>query len=219
SGTDVYVAGDVFPAKHDVAVYWKNGVEHALKNNSPDTYGQGIAVDANNNVYVAGSALSTKNNTYAAMWKNGTYTSIADTVNGSDAIAVTTSGSDVYIAGYNSVHPVYWKNGVVNALSGPATYARDVTISNGDIYVLGMGGLSAMYWKNGTLVTVTDKYMTEGDAFAVQVSDVFIAGIEYTNNLLPVYWKNNTIVHIPGKGGVGGLQNIITGIAVVTHPH
>jgi hypothetical protein len=57
----------------------------------------------------------------------------------------------------------YWKNGVLNTLSGstPEFYmATAIAVNGSDIYVAGTGGYpsnNAVYWKNRTLVQLTNR--------------------------------------------------------------
>ena len=222
SGNDVYVLGGT-EGDHTIPVYWKNGIQHILKNGSLDTYSTSIAVKGND-VYVVGDSKTTKNNGYAALWINDLYTPIADTIKYSSANDVIINGNDVYVGGnISSAQSAYWKNGVETVLQG-APAMTNMAISNNNIYVLATIGLTTSgYWENGTLnlINGTGTYEIDANAFAVQGSDVYIAGIETatSNQRYPVYWKNGHIVYLPtSKTSVGGLQNVVTDIAVVVYP-
>jgi len=111
----------------------------------------------------------------------------------------------------------------VEAVLQSAPRLNDMTLSNNTIYVLTNIGLTAGYWEDGTLTLINDvaSYQTEADAFAVQGTDVYIAGIvtAINNQRNPVYWKNGNIVRLPtAKTSVGGGQNVISGIKVVVYP-
>ncbi|KAA9034442.1 hypothetical protein FW778_22440 [Ginsengibacter hankyongi] len=117
SGQDVYVTGDTATSYTGLeSVYWKNGIAMHLENG---IHASGIAIAENGDVYVSGQ--STVNfNSRATYWKNGKSIILSNAP--SDAKAIALSGEDVYVVG-DTVAPfqiptaVYWKNGVMKALT------------------------------------------------------------------------------------------------------
>jgi len=74
------------------------------------------------------------------------------------ATSIFVSGSDVYVAGYetlnNYTYATYWKNGVAtNLTSNIYSEASSIYVSGSDVYVAGfevINGIKyAVYWKNG----------------------------------------------------------------------
>src|SRR4051812_35117911 len=112
-GPTVYVAGDTnYMNSNPIAVYWKNGVRHALSTSFRGSEAKSIFV-VGNDVYVAGDTTSPLGQSVAVYWKNGTLISLSKA---SVANSIYVSGSDVYVAGYttdvNTVsYATYWKNG------------------------------------------------------------------------------------------------------------
>ncbi len=210
SGNDVYAAGYVSNNNEfsPVPVYWKNGVpiwHYSLVNYTASA----IHVEGND-VYVAGGSTG-KNNIYNVMyWKNnGTeHFLYSSGSNGAGASAITVSGGNVYVTGYeyNSVSkqdiPRCWKNNGSMTLGGSTSGGRamSVAVSNGDVYVAGYRAGDkkiALYWKNGTAVLLTDgKYNAEANSIFVAGDDVYVAGRELDENgiLVAKYWKNGVAV-------------------------
>ncbi len=135
SGSDVYVAGNVFNSAGVTAVYWENGGNATtLPTPSGRTYATATAITVSgSDVYVAGYASnSTESNDTAVYWVNNGTTTTATTLPvpsgtpSSAAIAIAVSGSDVYVAGggLNSVGNeavvFYWVNGTVTTLPVPS---------------------------------------------------------------------------------------------------
>jgi len=205
TGTYVYVAGTVTSSQSvPVATYWANGKAHALADSSSESYAYAIAT-ADTNVYIAGIA-----NNAATYWKNGVATTLA---NGSMALGITVSGSDVYVAGVSSLNgtnvATYWKNGVATTLTDDLTpsVAVSIVVSGGDVYVAGYlaaaGNINTVcYWKNGAIQNVsTTSTSTFGASYfgtigmVVTGSDVYITGaVENTadDHVIATLWKNGT---------------------------
>jgi hypothetical protein len=205
TGTYVYVAGIVKSSQSvPVATYWANGVAHALADSSSESYAYAIAT-ADTNVYIAGIA-----NNAATYWKNGVATTLA---NGSMALGITISGSDVYVAGVSNLNgtnvATYWKNGVATTLTDIFTtsVAVSIVVSGGDVYVAGYlvatGGMTTVcYWKNGIIQNqLTTSVSTFGPSYdgvvgvGIVGSDVYITGtVENTggDHVNATLWKNGT---------------------------
>jgi len=230
SKNDVYVCGSV----DGNAIYWKNG--------NPVTLGDGhatcIAVSGND-VYVAGwvRVLSGTESIHACYWKNGILTYLPDNTRSENywgnypidskyslANSIFISGSDVYIAGGESIsrmtspYPspgyafcisaVYWKNGnEIYLIKGPyagsyADEAYSIFVNGQDVYAC--GALEARYWKNGTSVylpgeTAKSIYVSEGDVYVAGSQPdgqpfQTYFGERYRN--VAKYWKNGNPVNL-----------------------
>jgi hypothetical protein len=165
SGQDVYIAGKD-GTNGTQAVYWKNAVEYPL---IQDTVASANAIVlSGNNLYIAGSISVDGSHPTACYWKNGIRTDLIDAglrpgIDNTYASAIAVSGSDVYVTGFfNSVNPVYWKNGELHELSGGGYEnitgnQNGIALFNSDLYISAING---SYWKNDTLTSVGDGYAT-----------------------------------------------------------
>jgi len=174
--------------------------------NSPSSSSQPLVTD----VYAAGYVANNSGEA-PVYWKDGLQVGLSGSGLGS-ANSIFVSGSDVYVAGVDSVAgAVYWKNGEMTAL--PNGYsANSIFVSGSDVYVAGQelppqGPYVAVYWKNGTLVPLTDGTQS-ADAWSIFVSgsDVYVGGFE--NETIPTgpnssyngsfskYWLNGTPVDL-----------------------
>ena len=140
-------------------------------NSFPNTAGIYVA---GSDVYVAGveaesdPQVSGSLTLRAMYWKNGVanyLTTVAQS--GAAAASIFVSGSDVYVAGYetlnNYTYATYWKNGVAtNLTSNVYSEASSIFVSGSDVYVAGFEVLNgikyAVYWKNGTAVKLGANY-------------------------------------------------------------
>jgi archaellum component FlaF (FlaF/FlaG flagellin family) len=195
--TDVYIAA----FDNGELTYWKNGMEYVLGRAAPGFYGNvnGIAV-IDTDVYVAGYVGDT-----AVYWKNGKENYLAPFDLGNEVVtSMTTSGSDIYIAGYEERNDgnqiVYWKNGVKTIVEKrPTGYtSASITVSSGDVYVASTiqsptSSDTAVYWKNGIRTTLAAPY-AYASAIGVAGTDVIVAG---DFNSAPVYWKNGVMTTLP----------------------
>jgi hypothetical protein len=246
SGSDVYFAGFEGPGTEvsfpGPAVYWHNGVKYTIPYlNSilpakATTFGSTDLVSnimfSGKNIYIGG----TKEN-QAVYWLNGTpyKQPIFDIAYGGSFVnAMTLSGADVYLAGYDySYKPAYWKNGVETFLPLSDTVKNDpinsfaggalscIAVSGNDVYCSGTDGLNVAYWKNGvehTLPLLNQQtganVVTTTIALVVSGTDVYIAGHDGNS---AVYWKNGTEVSLPSKGNAyaQGLAFLGTDIYIV----
>lgn len=148
-----------------------NGIipANTIPNNDKFCYANAVFV-AGSDKYVAGNQNSASTGlAMATLWKNGVATTLTDgTVSVGVATAVVTSGSDVYVAGWEQEdyyhggpqYAKYWKNGVVVKLSTVSSAATGIAVFGNDVYVSGWesNGTNnvAKYWKNGVPVSLTD---------------------------------------------------------------
>jgi hypothetical protein len=191
--TSVYVAG----FDNGDIVYWKDGKENKLATAAPGYYGNasGIAV-VSGDMYVSGYVGDT-----AVYWKNGKEIYLSNPDSGTAlTTAMTTMGSDIYIAGYGHSnignYAAYWKNGartIVCSNSNLIT-AASIAVSGNDIYFAAtIGNDTAVFWKNGTRTTLGSHY-SNAYGIAVSGTDVYVTGVD---NGVPVYWKNGTETALP----------------------
>ncbi|MCP4133838.1 MAG: hypothetical protein GY754_22910 [bacterium] len=152
SGDDVYLAG-WYGNDDRTPCYWINGTRFDLDVEGLDLGGsiiRDIAVTADD-VYVVGRIWDKETKgTRAGLWKNGARIELDS--DGAEVFAVTTDGSDVYVAGQVDCTAAYWKNGQRISLGGDGcSYAMDLTVVNGDVYIAGheAGTDNGVYvWKN-----------------------------------------------------------------------
>src|ERR1700733_14206820 len=185
SGNDVYVAGicqenvnyifqvepfNGFPVGQ--YVYWKNGIQNNIGSPAFISYSSSISVSGDNVYYANGYA-----------WENGTMITSPDSL---QARAVFSTGSDVYIAGYDSAYDVvYWKNGVMNIVSlfkghcCAAPLVSCIYVSGNDVYVGGMYN-HGVYWKDGTAnymqYTTSGSFIPSLNSLLVSGNDVYTTG-------------------------------------------
>jgi hypothetical protein len=230
SGNDIYVSGNEYfsPFGPGKAVYWKNGVMVALANGSDTaTHTNEIAISGND-VYVVGSSGHEEGAAESPYyWKNGVAVKLGSQGLSSPfgAICITFSGTDLYIAGGDSIGICYWKNGVRFPLQTDAEKVSDfptaIAVSGNDVYVTGYSSYAinqtnndydvACYWKNGVKIPLKDTSTgnpsdnnTIAQTIAITGNDVYIGGYtEYDNNVsavyLAVYWKNGGLPISVGK--------------------
>ncbi len=114
------------------------------------------------------------------------------------AYSVFVSGSDVYVAGWDGEHAVYWKNGIVTSLTdgfdGMAA-ANSIFVSGSDVYVAGDvypedKMVNATYWKNGIATDLSEGVGGWSGAKSIFVtgSNVHVAGWSILDDTQ--YWKN-----------------------------
>lgn len=222
SGNDVYVAGDIYTSGYvtEQPALWLNGnlVDVYSANsigNSQWAYGTSV-YGSGNDVYelIIGYINYTELNT-KVLYKNHIFWKTISNMD--DCNSVFVSGSDVYIAGYNSntvTVPTIWKNGTVQTLpyQGKGGEAEAVYVSGGDVYVAGevfsLNGQSvATIWKNGVAQTL-DNGSSYPNAILgsiyVSGNNVYVAGTEYINtlveNTMPTVWKNGVAQTLPTNG-------------------
>lgn len=227
---DVYVVGAVNgPGDFSTAAYWKNGVLTKLSNDPVnDSEGYGIALQGND-VYIIGYVFNNAGDLEGRCWKNGIMTTLPSTLSASEAIAIKSNGTDIYIAGdtrYDNKGDwtaTYWKNqaspAIIAGTSGQSSEVYSIDVSGNDVYMAGYtsGNVSLgtpTYWKNGTATQLTDgsSYGTAG-GIAVNGSDIIVVGFMHNKTSgydVAMYWKNGTQVSL----GDGVSNSEATGIAV-----
>lgn len=219
-GNDVYQSGYITNRSNFVItpLYWKNGALNYLSYDpNKFIYGSftsGIAV-TNTDVYVLDG------NSY---WKNSQF--INFTTSDLGASAMTTSGTDIYIAGETSRTASgygvgFWKNGVYKFLLNTDLLITSMTVHGTDVYIAGNVESSVdpqqqgAYLKNGTLTTlpIPAGYArsTVNSIYVDNSNNVYVTGLLWDSNGnrgVGVYWKN-------GVPTILGLKYNITGIVYV----
>ena len=126
------------------------------------------------NVYIAGWGKNVNGKTVARIWNNNLLQNLSDGQDDAGAYSVAVSGSDVYVAGYDGIKAILWKNSVKQNLGNGI--ANSVFVSGSDVYVAGRKDTSAILWKNGAA-----QILGTGTANSVFVSgsDVYVAGLVF----------------------------------------
>jgi hypothetical protein len=104
-------------------------------------------------------------------WKNGIWNALTpyNPTGLSEIFAITISGTDVYVGGYNglvdgTVAPILWKNGNIVNLSQPEgitnAMVSSIAVFGTDVYASGVNIKDSNwfvgYWKNGEWVQLSD---------------------------------------------------------------
>jgi hypothetical protein len=124
------------------------------------------------------------------------------TANRNSALTPLGATPDVYVAGSDNGHAVYWKNGVEVSLPGGAM-ANGIVAIGTNVYVCGYGNdpttgaQLVQYWLNGVLTNLTGaSFFSFATGIAVSGADVYICGYDlFTDQAY--YWKNGTIHNLP----------------------
>ncbi|MDR1876280.1 MAG: Ig-like domain-containing protein [Flavobacteriaceae bacterium] len=129
----------------------------------------------------------------------GTATITAATTNGKTGSCVLTVAPDVYVAGYDGLTPMLWKNGVVQDstthlgmhLGG---MAHSVYVSGNDVYVAGNYDNAVLY-KNGVKQTFPNADKGVAHSVFVSGTDVYVAGfnVSGSHKRVAVLWKNGVL--------------------------
>lgn len=170
-----------------------------------------IAVDGKDVYAVSTGYTQTSKSYYILLWKNGKADTLATSKGQLQAIAISVSNKNVYVAGYEYTGKTtakIWKNGVATTLSSDATNGcilEDMVVVGDDVYAIGVNRYSndasvptvAVLWKNGQVTKFTDgkNYVGLTKLF-VSGSDVYVGGVEYNSAQIAVakMWKNGTPV-------------------------
>lgn len=175
-----YFAGTIFvpvvPSGNYYAQRWSHTLPFAYVapiDITIDGKAFGIATDGTN-MYTCGSAFTTGqtiSHFKAYYWENNIPHALTDGSKEANAQAITVSGTDVYVCGYEAKAvsstigiAKYWKNGVLTNLgSGDySTSSTGIAVKNTDVYVSGYGSLPnsgpthAYLWKNGAVYDSTN---------------------------------------------------------------
>jgi hypothetical protein len=217
-GPDVYVAGYQRTSNlNPVAILWKNGLPTALTGPTNDGVASAIAI-ADTNVYVTYYIANGTGFWQAQYWKNGIANIVTEgnyQVFYPNYLAVAIAGSDVYVAGAQTIDLYsnsdyvarYWKNGVAVTLTpgGLGAKASSIAISGNDVYVAGYGQTAddhfpeAMYWKNGVASILPSRYAqsyAQTTSIAIVGNDVYVAGSETYGVSTAKYWKNGVAIEL-----------------------
>ena len=184
---NVYIAGVVRKQNKDYTAYWKNGeLVKTFRENADWSSEKHVAADSKGNVYIPGWRMKSHEDTYSALWINGTRKNLSTVHDGEATDAVigseTASGSNVWISGAH----------------GP--YTR--------------GGTLAAYWRrnpngqtNQTKVTkvktyglpINNVFSSRASSIHFEGSTVYMAGSVNVINAgdVPVYWKNKVQHELP----------------------
>lgn len=167
--------------------------------------------DSNVDVYMAGYYGDTTDATgnhvrgIAVYWKNNVPVPLTDGQNRARAYKIAVSGSDVYVAGYETINGIkvatYWKNGTAVMLSSGAYdgEATSIVISDNDVYVSGFENSIPRYWKNGieTILSTDPAKETNVAGLYLIGTDVYTFGGEWEPSIgSGVLWKNGTKISV-----------------------
>ena len=224
SGSDLYLAGNIFPATGYAPGYWLNGTWKAL----PIPLGSQVAYL--NSLAVSGADV------YAAGWKgvpgvapgywlNGTWVDLPlpSGSTGGMVESLVVSGSDVYASGfvtppaaYLGGSPGYWLNGSWVGLALPAGgtdgAVTSLVVSGTDVYAAGFSAnanaIVPGYWLNGTWVglaappgfdggLVTSLVVSGGKVYAAGYSGTMPSPANFFSSTIPGYWVDGVWVGLP----------------------
>ena len=219
---DVYIAGGITIKGKQYPAYWKNGKMGKLSEQS----GSVIAIAVNNAAVYAVGYLEAKPN-QIIVWKNKIPIEIkASGAQRVNAIGITLSGTDVYVAGSqnngngeNSIAK-YWKIDSRNQITdtslpkpnpGNNAYGNGIAVLHNHIYVIGTirnGSESiAALWRDGVYIPLTDGTSNAyAEGIAVSGNDIYIGGSEDDT---VKYWKydgksvNSYSLGVIDESGVG----------------
>jgi hypothetical protein len=198
--------------------YWKNGIAITLNKGTFDIAEVDDIQVINGNVFASGSASRFATSEHKAVyWVNGVMNIVPNTSSSSYTEGIFVSGSDIYLAGKDSLDDVYWKNGVKTILPVPSPYnrvsANVLFVQNNDVYIAGShdflgqqgngGYANASYWKNGVASILTNYTSIK----SANLLDVFVKNnVVYTvgyledgpTSITPLYYQNNVPVPLSG---------------------
>lgn len=217
---DVYVAGTCDISAGSLSspggpggqyAYWKNGIQNNIGVPGLLEGILSISVAGNDLYYSSGYQL----------WENGKPITLQGQGSGHIS-SIITNGTDVYIAGSDSVgDAVYWKNGRLNVVaqgyyptysSGSDPSVSCMYVSGNDVYIGGTNSdNSVVYWKNGVatyLPSNDGSYITYVSSIFVSGNDVYVAGsllvLANGGSNAPAYWKNGVEFELPLNGAKYG---------------
>lgn len=213
SGSDVYVAGSKEGDEgQEVATCWKNGEAITLTEDSNDSFAKSIATSGAN-VYIAGYKEDAASLVSPVYWTMGSDENpvtmplgLSDGATSGIANSVATSGTDVYIAGFQAIGSVdvatIWRKGdyedypVTPTDNTVHSKIFSIAVSEGHYYAVGYkvsnGVNIAICWIHGSEVPLSDG---SKHAFATSVfisnGVAYIAGYEdaVTGTTAAKYWK------------------------------
>jgi hypothetical protein len=194
-GPDIYVAGQI----DGINTLWKNGKIFWTDNKTGIL---GKILVSGSTIYmpvgmVDGAARS------AWLYTDGTGEQLSTAY--SEAYAIALSGSDIYVAGFESdeagnAMPALWTNGVIQYLGTDTGFANDVTVDGSNIYVAGSVGIYPQYatvWENGRQ-TQLSSFNSSATAVQVVNGTVYVCGAEsdesYTQHA--TLWVDGVAEHL-----------------------
>jgi hypothetical protein len=146
--------------------------------------------------------------------------------------AAVVNGPDIYVAGFDGVYAVYWKNGteVVMTDGTKAAVANSICVYNNDVYCAGYDGSNATYWKNGTEVVLTNGLPARASGIAVNANNVYVSGFMTTTKGLDftyaALWYNGGLSNMAqdtthpsfaNSVAIDGNFPVVTGMATGVH--
>jgi hypothetical protein len=157
--------------------------------------------------FVGGTAFSLDGESESRFLAEDTSITVASEYSGT--ISVTTSGTDVYVLGYDQDEFLVWKNGIATTVGvGDAVaYMSDIAVVGANVYVIGSrrnsaGLYVATLWTNG-VATDLSANSSEAVDIAVSGNDVYVAGGEALvagDYFKPAYWKNGVKTDLSDPG-------------------
>jgi hypothetical protein len=171
-GNTVYSTANVFflPRPTDTVQYGSSGI--FWENSNPTLLTEGGAggifynstsaiAASGSDVYISGNEISPNDSVvWCGYWKNGARVTLDSSLylvtrQYANATGLAISGTDVYVIGTQvqatdgTSRAVYWKNGILQPLSGGSA-ASAIVIYGSDVYILGNDSEGNMIlWKNG----------------------------------------------------------------------
>ena len=154
----------------------------------------------------------------AKFWKNAVLVPIQDSAfsrSSSWISSMAVSGNDVYLVGYNSTGPAYWKNGISSNIFPQVYTLTGITVSGNDVYISGystsytpVSSDTAVYWKNGNMIKLSDGKKEEyAMGITVVGKDVYVCGYEISRTFNPLaiaryakVWKNGVPIILSKNG-------------------
>ena len=213
---DIYISGFETISNGSttqIAKYWKNGDSIGLTTTLNDITGSAnsITIDSNNNLYLVGQGFSS-GVTEPKYWKNNTLYILPYPSIGGKAEKIAISGNDVYISGESNVtwqqyNAVYWKNGVMTALTNWTNGIHDsntagIAVAGNDVYVAGNEYYNytstAKYWKNGIEHNLSyGTSNTTATGIALMDNDVYVSGFANVGGVnIALFWKNDVAFNL-----------------------
>ncbi len=211
----VYVLGSTYENSVSQAILWVNGKKEVLPvDPSVISYVGNDIVVTDDQIIVAGYIIH-NGNKVATVWINGEEQILVPEKYLSDAMTVTVSGSDIYVAGFiqepTGMKPVLWKNGTATELEAEGNSAgRQIIISGNDTYVAGFSDVYnsqetrisvATLWKNGERIIYEPETISEISKLAIAGNDLYAMGSYLDQDIfawIPAIWKNGVRQNVPG---------------------
>lgn len=180
------------------------GLFSCKKDKTPDPIPAPIVT----NVYACG--YSSGNPGQSLYWKNGVETVLNATGNYSTTEDIFVNGTDVYIAGRESVgsgtmKPKYWKNGISFPLVVGANVggnALRVIYNNSEVYAVGYENTNPTtpkLWQNGVSISLATNPIGNFKAtgFSYVNGNLYVSGTEtFGSSSRALYWLNGVPVYL-----------------------